>query len=126
MGCCWLWLVDEDGNNDRMFETRGGKHVKDMGPKTVNNVSTEHWSGTYVFPFLDVEDYYFDGATPVQWNSFSKLGKEGTIIGNQSFANFKAGAIPNSTFDVPDSKPTFGTCKQCGVDPECPMSECTE
>jgi hypothetical protein len=39
---------------------------------------------------------------------------------------YGADAVPQSVFDHPDSRPTFGKCKQCGVDDECPMWECMQ
>jgi hypothetical protein len=36
------------------------------------------------------------------------------------------GAVDPAVFAHPDSRPTFGKCKQCGVDDECPMWECMQ
>jgi hypothetical protein len=60
-----------------------------------------------------------------QANSFASIYKQGTIIGNSSYLNWKTGPIDESAFAVPDSDPTFGTCKQCGKDPMCAMEDCT-
>ena len=124
--CCWLWLVDENGNNDKMsnFPQVPAK-ATDEGSSVVNGVTVEEWLSTSTFPFPQSGSYYFDNtSTLVQTNSFASVLGKGTIIGNTTYANFKAGPIPNATFAVPTSKPTFGKCKQCGVDPSCPMSDC--
>ena len=41
-------------------------------------------------------------------------------------ANTRYGPVGSTVFQHPDSRPTFGKCKQCGVDDECPMFACMQ
>eukprot|EP00911_Craspedida_sp_UC1_P000038 UC1_evm1s33 len=126
MSCCWLWLVDENGNADTMFQEVVPKKAIDAGAATVNGIKTEHWAFGTKFPFPQTSDFYFgSNNTLVQSNSFASIFKQGTVIGNSSFSNWDSSPIDVSVFAVPTSDPTFGKCKQCGVDPECSMQACT-
>ena len=121
--CCWTWLVDEDGNPDTMFEQSVGSKAVDVGPEPINGVTAEHWHFKGYFPIEQVNDWWFANSTNgtstlVQLNSFASIYKQGTIIGNETFANFNPGPIDVSTFKVPTSDPTFGVCKPC-TDPSC-------
>ena len=116
--CCWLWLVDEDGNDEKMFALQVDKNAKDVG-KT--SAGLEEWVSTGTFPIPTADSYYFNGTVLNKYNSYASVLDKGTIITNTSYANWQTGPIDNATFAVPSSKPTFGKCKQFGVDPACPM-----
>ena len=117
--CCWLWLVDEDGNDDRMFALQVDKNAKDAG-KT--STGLEEWTSASTFPFPTTDSFYFNNETDLsKYNSYASVLGKGTIISNTTYTNWKTGPIDNATFAVPSSKPTFGKCKQFGVDPSCPM-----
>mmetsp|Transcript_37086 Transcript_37086/g.54502 ORF Transcript_37086/g.54502 Transcript_37086/m.54502 type:complete len:469 (+) Transcript_37086:62-1468(+) len=126
LSCCWLWLVDSDtGENDKMLPLTIPTKSTDEGATTINGVPVELWQANTLIPIKTTNDFYIgNNSVPVQVNTFSNVLGKGTVIANTTYTNFVAGPIPNSTFDVPDSKPTFGKCKQCGVDPECPMQQC--
>eukprot|EP00040_Diaphanoeca_grandis_P015770 m.80867 g.80867 ORF g.80867 m.80867 type:complete len:239 (+) comp25357_c0_seq1:84-800(+) len=126
--CCWLWLVDDEGNPDTMFEQIISPKAVDAGATTKNGVPSEHYTFHTNLPFPQTNDYYFATADQalVQVDSYASIFKKGTVIGNSSFTNFTAAPIANTTFAVPTSDPTFGICKQCGVDPECPMQMCMD
>jgi len=124
--CCWTWLVDQDGNADTMFEQEVASKAVDVGSETINGVPAEHWHFKGYFPIEQINDYWFTNSTNgtstlVQENSFASIYKQGTIIGNVTYANFNAGPIDVSTFKVPTSDPTFGVCKPCN-DPSCDCS----
>ena len=124
--CCWLWLVDKDsGNNDKMHSFQVPPKSVDHGSTIMNGVTVEEWLSVSTFPFPQQDTFYFDNASRlVQVNSYASVLGKGTIIGNSTYSNFDDSPIANTTFAVPDSRPTFGKCKQCGVDPMCPMSDC--
>ena len=44
---------------------------------------------------------------------------------NSTFSDFTT-TIDPTVFDHPDSRVTFGKCKECGVDDECPMWQCMQ
>ena len=124
--CCWLWLFDTDtGDNDKMFNAQVPPKSKDVGSTEVNGVTAEEWLFAGTFPFPQTDRYYFDNESNlVQHNSYASVFGKGVIIGNTTYNNLKVGPISNETFAVPTSKPTFGKCKQCGVDSMCPMEDC--
>jgi len=126
MQCCWLWLVDQNGDAETMFEQTVPAKSVDAGKTVINGVAAEHWHWEGKFPFLQIDDFYFTpNGSLVQANSYASVFSKGTIIGNSSYTNWDTAAISNTTFAVPTSDPTFGQCKQCGVDPECDMQMCT-
>ena len=47
-------------------------------------------------------------------------------MSNGTYSDVKYGAVNKTVFAHPDSRPTFGKCKQCGVDDECPMWQCMQ
>ena len=57
--CCWLWLVDQDGNPDTMFEQDVAKKAVLVGNETKNGVPTEHWAFKGRFPFPQDNDWWF-------------------------------------------------------------------
>jgi len=59
-------------------------------------------------------------------NTYFTIPKEGYVMSNGTYVNVKYGDVDPTVFDHPDSRPTFGKCKQCGVDDECPMWECMQ
>ena len=46
-------------------------------------------------------------------------------MSNSTFSDFTT-TIDPTVFDHPDSRVTFGKCKECGVDDECPMWQCMQ
>ena len=101
------------------------KNAKDIGPESKG----EHWSSVIRFPFLQTDDWWFnetDGRMAAS-NTYVNIPFKGHITSNGTFDNvvYGDGSIDPTVFDHPDSRPVFGQCKQCGVDDECPMSECT-
>jgi hypothetical protein len=124
--CCWLWLVDEDGNPNTMFEQDVAKKAMLVGNETKNGVPTEHWAFKGRFPFPQDNDWWFTpNGSLVQTNSYASIFKQGTVVGNASYTNYVTTPIADVTFTVPTSDPTFGVCKQCGKDPACAMDYCT-
>ena len=47
-------------------------------------------------------------------------------MSNGTYNNVKYGPVNKTVFAHPDSRPTFGKCKQCGVDDACPMWQCMQ
>ena len=128
--CCWLWLIDSDTEQpEKMDQFAVEDNAKDLGPEA----DGEHWLSVKKFPFLQTDDWWFkNGTIPVKSNSYFNIPGRSSISGwtmnNATFHNVKYGpdAVPDSVFAHPDSRPTFGKCKQCGVDDECPMWQCQE
>jgi len=125
--CCWLWLLDSDtGDAERMDQFTVENNAKDLGPTP----DGEHWLSVTHFPFLQTDDWWFQNGTLAKSNSYVKIpghtSVSGYLMSNTTYVNVKYGAdaTPASVFWHPDSRPTFGKCKQCGVDDECPMWEC--
>jgi hypothetical protein len=125
--CCWVWLItgSYDQHNiepETMEKFEVEKKAKDEG----SDAKGEHWSSVIKFPFLQTDDWWFVNGTMSSSNTFVKIPKEGTVMSNGTFNNVKYGDVDPTVFDHPDSRPTFGKCKQCGVDDECPMWECMQ
>lgn len=82
------------------------------------------------FPFLQTDDWWFKNGTISLSNSYFKIpGKtsvSGYVMSNGTYTNVDYGPVNASVFAHPDSRPTFGQCKQCGVDDSCPMSLCMD
>ena len=98
------------------------KRAKDIGPEPMG----EHWSSVIRLPFLQTDDWWFKNGTLAASNTYENIPKLGYAMSNSTFVNVKYGPIDTSIFAHPDSRPTFGKCKQCGVDMECPMWQCMQ
>ena len=125
--CCWLWLLDSDtGNAEEMSQLTVESNAKDVGKDAIG----EHWSSVKTFPFLQTDDWWFKNGVVVASNSYVDMNAigEGYFIANSTWFNVTSGSasVPDSVFAHPDSRPTFGKCKQCGVDDECPMWQCMQ
>ena len=74
-------------------------------------------SGWFLNGTLTASNTYFDipGHSPVS----------GYGMSNSTFSDFTT-TIDPTVFDHPDSRVTFGKCKECGVDDECPMWQCMQ
>ena len=72
---------------------------------------------------------------PDQFYTFVNGSSSGNVSGvspvsgygmsNSTFSDFTT-TIDPTVFDHPDSRVTFGKCKECGVDDECPMWQCMQ
>ena len=127
--CCWLWLIDADTEEpEQMSKLEVEKNAMDVGPEAKG----EHWSSVKKFPFLQTDDWWFTAnGTLAAQNTYVNISigskiKEGWLMSNGTFDDVKYGAIDDSVFAHPDSRPTFGKCKQCGVDDQCPMWQCMQ
>ena len=99
-------------------------NAKDVGP----DARGEHWSSVHKFPFLQTDDWWFKNGVVAASNTYVNIPKEGFVMSNGTWTNvsYGAAAVPASVFAHPDSRPTFGKCKQCGVDDACPMWQCMQ
>ena len=102
-----------------MFQTHIPSGAKDVGPSTKFG-GTEHWEGKTTFPFLSTGDWYVKNNDEIaQYNSFVNIPTQGTIMTNETYSNWTAGAIDVAVFNHPNSVQQKGRCKEFGVDPEC-------
>jgi len=125
--CCWLWLVqNQTGSNIPTAETMDKFEVESNAKDVGSDARGEHWRSHKWFPFTQNDDWWFKNGTVAYSNSYFKIPKLGYTISNTTFTNVKYGPIDPSVFAHPDSRPTFGKCKQCGVDSECPMWQCMQ
>lgn len=123
--CCWLWLIDPNTQqNEEMEQFSVESNAKDAGATPQG----EHWVSVKKFPFLQTDDWWFKNGTIAIQNTYINIpghtSVSGYLMSNGTFDNVKYGPIDDSVFAHPDSRPTFGKCKQCGVDSECPMQQC--
>jgi hypothetical protein len=128
--CCWLWLLDSDtGNAETMDKFQVEDNAKDLGP---DGVKGEHWLSVKTFPFYQTDDWWFKKGVLSSSNSYfnipGKSSVSGYVMSNATFQNVSYGpaSVPAEVFAHPDSRPTFGKCKQCGVDDACPMWQCMQ
>ena len=103
------------------------KNAQDVGPEAKG----EHWNSVKKFPFLQTDDWWFKNGTLAAQNTYVNISigskiKEGWLMSNGTFDDVKYGPIDDAVFAHPDSRPTFGKCKQCGVDDACPMWQCMQ
>ena len=77
---------------------------------------------------LLVSDWWFQKGELAASNTYVNIPTKGYIMSNGTYENVEYGnsSVPDSAFAHPDSRPTFGKCKQCGVDDECPMWQCMQ
>jgi len=126
--CCWVWLVDKDNNDEpeTMEQFAVEKNAKLVG----SDSRGDHWLSVTKFPFLQTDDWWFKNNTLAASNSYVHIpghtSVSGYIMSNGTYSDVQYGAINASVFAHPDSRPTFGQCKQCGVDDECPMQLCMD
>jgi len=125
--CCWLWLIDSDTQqNEQMQKFAVESNAKDLGATPQG----EHWRSVTKFPFLQTDDWWFKNGTLAIQNSYfiipGHTSVSGYVMSNGTFEDVKNAPIDPSVFWHPDSRPTFGKCKQCGVDMECPMWQCMQ
>jgi hypothetical protein len=123
--CCWLWLIDDQTQDaERMSKLEVENNAKDVGKDNIG----EHWSSVTTFPFLQTDDWWFRDGVLAASNTYANIPVEGYIMSNGTYTNVSSGAssVPDSVFSHPDSRPTFGKCKQCGVDDACPMWQCMQ
>jgi len=132
--CCWTWLIDSDTQEPETME----KFEVESNAKLVGtDARGEHWLSVKRFPFLQTDDWWFtapnssypDGILVASNSYFLIKGHtsvSGYVMSNGTYNNVKYGTVDKSVFAHPDSRPTFGQCKQCGVDDECPMWECMQ
>tara|TARA_B110000208_G_C11577827_1_gene361365 strand:- start:249 stop:605 length:357 start_codon:yes stop_codon:yes gene_type:complete len=115
---------DESGGfePETMSKFEVESNAKDEGA----DAKGEHWSSVKRFPFLQTDDWWFSNGTMASSNTYIDIPKEGTVTSNGTFQDVAYGPVDPSVFAHPDSRPTFGQCKQCGVDDECPMWECMQ
>jgi len=110
-------------------------NAKDLGPDPTKH-NAEHWSSVKTFPFLQTDDWWFP-KTGSKFGDFSSnsyfiipgsTSVSGYVMSNGTFQNVSSGptSVPEEIFAHPDSRPTFGKCKQCGVDDSCPMWQCMQ
>jgi len=126
--CCWLWLIDDDTQQpERMDRFEVESNAKYVGTDPGRG---EHWLSVKKFPFLQTDDWWFVNGTLASSNSYFNIPgstpASGWVMANATFADVEYGPIDDSIFAHPDSRPTFGKCKQCGVDMECPMWQCMQ
>jgi len=123
--CCWVWLLDSNtGDAERMSRLEVENNAKDVG----KDQKGEHWSSVTTFPFLQTDDWWFQKGELAASNTYVNIPTKGYIMSNGTYENVEYGnsSVPDSAFSHPDSRPTFGKCKQCGVDDECPMWQCMQ
>lgn len=126
--CCWVWLIDDDTKEPEIMQQYAvEKNAQDVG----KDADGEHWASVLKFPFLQTDDWWFtQNDTVAKQNSYFNIPGTSSISGwvmtNATFKDVKYGPIDDSVFAHPDSRPTFGQCKQCGVDPDCPMWLCQQ
>ena len=123
--CCWTWLIDSDTQNaETMSRFEVESNAKDVG----KDAKGEHWASVSTFPFLQTDDWWFKDGQVSASNSYVNIPGVGYVMSNGTYVNvsYGAAAVPASVFEHPDSRPTFGKCKQCGVDDECPMWQCMQ
>ena len=88
----------------------------------------EHWHSHKWFPFTQDDDWWFKNGTLSASNTYihipGKTPVSGWTMANATYTDVTYGPIADSVFAHPDSRPTFGKCKRCGFDDQCPMSFC--
>lgn len=85
--CCWLWLVDDNEDPDRMEKLEVEHKAKDVGA----DPRGEHWSSVIKFPFLQTDDWFFrnDGNDTLSaTNSYVKIpgktSESGYVMSNSN------------------------------------------
>jgi len=124
--CCFVWLVDDDTKEaERMQKFEVERNAKLVG----TDADGDHWLSVTRFPFLQTDDWWFKNGTLAKSNTYVNIPGQtpvsGFVMGNSTYSGF-TDTIDPSVFDHPDSRVTFGQCKECGVDDECPMWECMQ
>jgi hypothetical protein len=125
--CCFVWLVDSDtGEPETMDKFEVESNAKLVG----TDARGDHWLSVTKFPFLQTDDWWFKEGVVQASNSYFKIPGHSSVSGytmsNTTYTKFNGSTLDPSVFDHPDSRPTFGKCKECGVDTECPMWQCMQ
>ena len=150
--CCFVWLVDSDTKEP---ETMDRFEVESNAKQVGSDARGDHWLSVKKFPFLQTDDCApRSRATPAQFsegsvsdarhahvagwflngtltasNTYFDIPGHSPVSGygmsNSTFSDFTT-TIDPTVFDHPDSRVTFGKCKECGVDDECPMWQCMQ
>lgn len=124
--CCFVWLVDSDTKEpERMDKFELESNAKLVG----QDARGDHWLSVKKFPFLQTDDWWLreNGTVTASNTYFNIPGKSsvsGYVMSNTTYTNWQSGPVDPSVYDHPDSRVTFGKCKECGVDDECPMWQC--
>jgi len=124
--CCFVWLVDSETKEpERMdkFEIESNARLVGKDPRG------DHWLSVKRFPFLQTDDWWLKNGTVAASNTYfiipGQSSVSGYVMSNSTYSNWQSSVDP-SVFDHPDSRVTFGKCKECGVDDECPMWQCMQ
>ena len=124
--CCFVWLVDSDTKEP---ETMDRFEVESNAKLMGSDARGDHWLSVKKFPFLQTDDWWFKNGTLTASNTYFDIPGHSPVSGygmsNSTFSDFTT-TIDPTVFDHPDSRVTFGKCKECGVDDECPMWQCMQ
>lgn len=123
--CCYVWLVDSDTGEAETMEKFA---LEDNSKEVGHDARGDHWLSVKKFPFLQTDDWWLGpNNSVVASNSYFIIPGQSPVSGyvqsNGTYTNW-VNTVDASKFEHPDSHPTFGKCKECGVDSECPMQEC--